>query len=371
MSSQQKFTIFLCGDVMTGRGIDQILSHPSQPTLYEHYVQNACEYLYLAENKHGQIPHHVRGEYLWGDCLIELNKRQPNIKIVNLETSITTSNTYWLNKGINYRMHPQNIDALTSAGIDMCCLANNHVLDWGVDGLIETLDTLNDAQIQYAGAGKTSVEAQRPAIFKIPGHHNKLLIFSMGCLSSGISAEWAATSNHPGVWFLDDLSMVTIEHIKEVIESHRKPGDLSIISIHWGSNWGYQIPLSHQQFAHMLIDELDVTLVYGHSTHHPIGIEVYKGRPILYGCGDLINDYEGIEGWETYRSELAFMYFMSFNHQLQNTLLELVPVRRERFSLHYASDDDCQWLYNAMVTHSREFNTEFKLDRQSILLHLL
>ena len=135
-------TIFLCGDVMTGRGIDQVLPHPSDPTIYESYMKNARGYVKIAEEVNGPIDYPVSFSYVWGDALKELDRVAPDVRIINLETSVTKSNDYWKGKGINYRMHPENISILTAAKIDVCSLANNHVLDWGYSGLLETLETL-------------------------------------------------------------------------------------------------------------------------------------------------------------------------------------------------------------------------------------
>ena len=74
-----------------------------------------------------------------------------------------------------------------------------------------------------------------------------------------------------------------------------------VASVHWGSNWGYDIPREQTVFAHRLIDEAGVDIIHGHSSHHVRAIEVYKDRLILYGCGDFLNDYEGISGYEEFR----------------------------------------------------------------------
>jgi hypothetical protein len=78
---------------------------------------------------------------VWGTALDELNRAQPDARIINLETSVTRSEDYAL-KGINYRMSPENAECLAAAAIDCCALANNHILDWGQAGLIDTLATL-------------------------------------------------------------------------------------------------------------------------------------------------------------------------------------------------------------------------------------
>ncbi len=153
-------TFFLCGDVMTGRGIDQILWHPSDPILYEPYMKDARGYLQIAEDANGPIPRGVAPAYIWGEALPELERRAPDLRIVNLETAITRSDNYWKTKEIHYRMHPKNIEALTVARIDLCSLANNHVLDWGYAGLRETLETLRKAKIWGSG-GRDESEGGR------------------------------------------------------------------------------------------------------------------------------------------------------------------------------------------------------------------
>ncbi len=357
-----QFHIFLSGDVMTGRGIDQILTHPCEPQIYESYIQDARDYVLLAERINGSIPLYNEGGYVWGDGLNELNLRKPDLRLINLETSITSSDTPWPHKGINYRMHPKNIDAITSAHIDVCTLANNHVLDWGKEGFLETLLTLDKARISYAGAGKNIHKATAPAIHFVPGFKGRVLVFSLGLSSSGIPIEWAATPEQPGVWLLTDLGKDNIHQIKNVIKLYKKTEDLCIVSIHWGGNWGYDIPISHQQFAHMLIDELDVNVIHGHSSHHPIGIELYNQGLILYGCGDLINDYEGIGGWEQFKSDLSLMYFLTFDAHCQLKQLELVPMVRKNFTLHYANKDECQWMAKKLTECSQDFKTSFELN---------
>ena len=141
-ASKHLITLFLCGDVMTGRSIDQVLAHPSEPRIYEPYVRDARGYVELAEKINEPIAKPISFPYIWGDALTEFERVSPDLRIINLETSVTSSNDYWKGKGINYRTHPRNIPCITAANIDGCSLANNHVMDWGYAGLQETLATL-------------------------------------------------------------------------------------------------------------------------------------------------------------------------------------------------------------------------------------
>src|SRR5918994_2055115 len=162
-ASEDLVTVFLCGDVMTGRAIDQILPHPSDPRIYEEVASDARTYIELAEEVNGPIPRAVDPSYIWGDALAELQQVRPDARIVNLETSVTRNDEAWP-KSVNYRMNPANVECLTAAGIDVCVLANNHVLDYVHAGLEETLETLQRAGLATAGAGRTLAEAPRPAV---------------------------------------------------------------------------------------------------------------------------------------------------------------------------------------------------------------
>ncbi len=229
--------LFLCGDVMTGRGIDQALPHPVNPVLYEPYVRDARDYIALAENAHGPIPRPLPFDYIWGDALQELDRAAVDFRIVNLETAITSAETAWSDKGIHYRMHPQNAGCLSAGRIDACVLANNHVLDWGYDGLSETLQTLDAAGIAHSGAGNDAEHAMKPAVLGT-STNRRVLLFSFGSITSGIPEDWKATTISPGVNLLDDLSEETAARVCGEMRVHQQAGDLIIASIHWGGNWG-------------------------------------------------------------------------------------------------------------------------------------
>jgi poly-gamma-glutamate capsule biosynthesis protein CapA/YwtB (metallophosphatase superfamily) len=357
-------TLFLCGDVMTGRGIDQILPHPGCPHLYESYMTSALGYVELAERANGPIPKPVDYAYPWGDALEELDRAAPDVRIINLETSVTTSETYW-DKGINYRMHPANTPCLAAAKIDCCMLANNHVLDWGAAGLEETLDTLMRAKIKTAGAGRSLEEAQAPAVLDVPGK-GRVLVFRFGSETSGILPSWAAGARTPGVNHLPDLSAASVREICERIRAVKRAGDLVVASIHWGANWGYLVPDEQRAFAYQLIGEGGVDVVHGHSSHHVKAIEVHRGKPILYGCGDFMNDYEGIEGHEAYRSDLAVIYLVDMEPS-RGTLkrLRMIPLQRKRFRLGRASREDALWLRETLSREGKPLGTRLEMEPDS------
>ena len=360
-ASNSVITLFMCGDVMTGRGIDQVLPHPGDPRLHESYVKDARGYVEIAEAANGPIPRPVGFAWIWGDALPELERAVPDLRLINLETAVTRSDT-WEAKGINYRMHPDNLPSLTAAGIDYCSLANNHVLDWGEGGLEETLTALDRAGIRHAGAGRSLVEAKAPAALALPGK-GRVLVFSFGAASSGIPPSWAATADRPGVNLLPDLSERTVRRIGEEVHKVRRAGDIVVASIHWGGNWGYEIPREQTEFAHRLIDEAAVDLIHGHSSHHVKGLEVYRGKPVIYGCGDFFNDYEGISGYETYRDDLTLMYFVRMDPETGGLIhLKMIPMQIRNFRLNRASEADARWLVAVLTREGRKLGTQVELN---------
>jgi len=364
-------TLFLCGDVMTGRGIDQILPHPGAPQLYEAYSQSALDYVDLAERASGPLERPVGFTYIWGDALAELDRRTPDVRIINLETAVTCSDTAWPGKGVHYRMHPENVPCLTSARIDCCVLANNHVLDWGRGGLHDTLHALRGAGLHTAGAGATLDEAQAPAIIALPGG-GRVLVYGYAMASSGVPDEWAATRPRPGVAFLSDLSPQRVDEIAQHVRDTSKAGDVVVFSIHWGGNWNYPVSPDERAFAHALIDHAGVHIVHGHSSHHVRGVEIYRSRPIVYGCGDFLNDYEGIRGYESYRPDLSLMYFPTMD-SVSGALLAFsaVPMRMHHFRVERASAADGAAVSRILARESARLGT--RVDRQtdgSVLLHV-
>ena len=361
----QRVCLFLCGDVMTGRGIDQILAHAGRAQLFEPYVRSATDYVKLAERATGKLPSPAAFAYPWGDALAVLAQRQPHARIVNLETAVTTSDAHCPDKSIHYRMHPANLACLTEAGIDCCVLANNHVLDWGRTGLDETLRSLHDAGIGTAGAGRNAAQAGAPAIVDIAGQ-GRVLVYAYGSETAGVPQAWAASARQAGVNFLPDISRQSADGIASDVARGRLAGDVVVISLHWGGNWGFDVSRAERAFAQRLIDAGAADVVHGHSSHHIRGIEIYRGKPVLYGCGDFLNDYEGIRGHENYRPDLTLMYFPVVN-PASGALVEFtaVPMQIRHFRVAHAPDEGAAWLHATLSRESAGYGVEVVRDERT------
>jgi len=351
---------------MTGRGIDQILPHPCDPRIYEDHFRSALDYVTLAERAHGAIQRPVSFDYIWGGALEELSRRKPHARIVNLETAGTKSGKPEP-KGINYRMNPANVPVLKAAGIDCCVLSNNNVVERGEASLLDTLAAVKGAGIQTAGAGCNLLEASRPAIIEVLSS-SRVLVFGLGLESSGIPGRWAAGADRAGVRLLPDLSHETAQMLATEVLLQKQPGDIVVLSIHWGSNWGYKITAAQQAFAHTVIDLGVCDIVHGHSSHHARPIEMYRQKLILYGCGDFINDYEGIQGYEEFRGDLAPMYLPELD-EADGTLsaLTITLFQLRRFRLSRASLRDVRWFQSTMNSFAQEYAARLLLNQDASL----
>jgi poly-gamma-glutamate synthesis protein (capsule biosynthesis protein) len=185
----------------------------------------------------------------------------------------------------------------------------------------------------------------------------RVVVYGCGTETSGIPRSWAAAEDLLGVEVLSDLSDDTAAAIAERVRAGKRNQDVTIVSIHWGTNWGYAVPRAHVRFAHRLIDG-GIDIVHGHSSHHPRPIEVYRDRLILYGCGDFINDYEGIRGYEQFRDDLALMYFATLNPASGKLVqLRMTPLQIRKLRLNRASPDDVRWLTNRLTGISLGFGS--------------
>jgi poly-gamma-glutamate capsule biosynthesis protein CapA/YwtB (metallophosphatase superfamily) len=346
--------VLMGGDVMLGRGVDQILPHPGEPELREPYVRDARGYVRLAERVNGLIARPVDWQWPWGEVLEILNEAAVDVRLINLETTITADGQFADRKPVCYRMHPDNLPALTAFRPDVCALANNHILDFGYQGLTDTVEALTQPGIQGPGAGADLYTARRPAAVTVHDEH-RVLVGSVAMTSAGVPKSWASDSDRPGVWLIRDLSRHVADDVAAGVLAHKRNGDIAIVSLHWGSNWGYVIPPDEIGFAHRLIDA-GVDVVHGHSSHHPRPIEIYCGKPILYGCGDVIDDYEGIGGHEKFRAQLRLLYLTSTDPASGELVsLQMIPLRVRRMRLERASQADAEWLRTTLERTSRKF----------------
>jgi poly-gamma-glutamate synthesis protein (capsule biosynthesis protein) len=185
-----------------------------------------------------------------------------------------------------------------------------------------------------------------------------VLIFAYATGTCGVPPSWAARDDRPGINLLPDLSDQAVAWVKKDVAAIKQPGDVALVSIHWGGNWGYAITPKERHLAHRLIDEAAVDVIHGHSSHHAKGIEVYQDRLILYGCGDFLNDYEGIGGHEIYRGDLSLMYLPTFSPSTGRLVeMRLFPMQIRRFQTIHAAAEDSKWLLQVLNREGEQLGT--------------
>jgi len=197
---------------------------------------------------------------------------------------------------------------------------------------------------QPAAPRPAAPEAEAPAVLARPDG-GRLLVFAAALPSSGVPRSWAARRDRPGVAWLEDLAPASLDAFAARIAAARRADDTVVASLHWGPNWGYDVTAGERAFARGLIDLAGVDVVHGHSSHHPRAVEIHRGKPILYGAGDLLNDYEGIAGAEAYRGDLVLIYVVTLagaGHPC--AAFDLLPFRLRRFTLTHPDEADLVWL---------------------------
>jgi hypothetical protein len=203
--------------------------------------------------------------------------QKPDFTIGNLETPITDRGTI-LKKEYNYRSPPLALPALAEAGLDIVNLANNHVMDYGTEGLLDTLDHLEKTGIQHIGAGHDAAEAFKPVIVEKKGMKIAFLGFSRVVPDT----SWKAGVKHPGVADTYDYKAPVL-----AIEKARAQADLVVVITHWGLE-RTDTPVAYQtELAHRFIDA-GADLIIGGHPHVLQGFETYKGKWIAYSLGNFI-----------------------------------------------------------------------------------
>ena len=307
----------MVGDVMLGRGVAQAI---------------------------GRRP----PESFWGDTLPLL--RQADLMVAGLECAITTYPVPWSRtpKVFHFRAPPQAIEVLRAAGVGMVALANNHTLDFEVQGLLDTIAYLDAASIAHAGAGRNLAEAGRPAVVEAAGIRIGMVAFTDN------EPGWAATPDQPGTNYIpirpDPPTLQRVE--QAVVDARAQGAQVVILSLHWGPNMRQRPPALFQQFARAVL-ERGVDLVYGHSAHIFQGVEVFQGKPILYDTGDFLDDY-AVD--PVLRNDQSLIFFADVDAQGVREL-QLVPVQLGYAVVNRARGADLEAICARMLARSAELGT--------------
>ncbi len=278
-----------------------------------------------------------------------------DLALLNLECSVARSGKLWMDppNEVYLRADPLTMEVLREAGVDFVSLANNHVLDFGYEALFETMDHLAQAEIKWAGAGKTIFEAKKPALITASGV--TVAVFS----STDNAPHYSAQNNRAGTWFTEIPPAA--EFYKEIdgeIERLRRENvPLIIFSVHWGPNMVESPSSAVQEFAHRLIDH-GIDIIHGHSSHVFQGIEIYKGKVIMYSTGDFLNDFLPLAGTE---EQFLYSIVSAGNTEMPGNEIKevrLIPIKIENLQANLADDKTAKRMMETMRRRSAIFRTE-------------
>lgn len=311
-------TLAFIGDVMLGRGVNRQLRH-------------------------------VAAESVWGTMLPIL--RSADAVIANLECAITQRETKnpLVAKAFHFRADPVAVDVLRAGNVRCVSLANNHTLDFGEDGLLDTLDALASAGIAHAGAGRTVGHAAAPAIVHLDS-------VSLGVVAlTDNEPAFAATRRAAGTHYvaIEGAPPPGIALAELASTCRERKADLSILSMHWGPNMTTAPSAHFRDFAHAAIDA-GFDIVHGHSAHVFHGVEIYRGRPILYDTGDFVDDYRVDP---QLRNDWSFVFLVDLLHT-RIERVRLLPVHLDFGTVNLAIGDDAEAICARMIDRSVLLGTQ-------------
>src|SRR5215207_8386124 len=326
-------TLALTGDVMLGRGVAEALDD------------------------------HMRPEESWGDVLPLLDAA--DLRIINLECAITDNGQPWSRtpKVFHFRAKPSAIETLRTARIDACSLANNHTLDFEEQGLLDTLEHLDAAGIRHAGAGRNQEEAAEPAILTVPAKDHTRRVALLAFTDN--EPPFAAGTDRPGTNYLPvSLQPNVLRRVERAVSVVRELGSETVIfSNHWGPNMVQRPRETFRRFARAVIDR-GVDIYYGHSAHVFQGVEIYRGKLILYDTGDFIDDY-AVD--PRMRNDWSFLFQVSVEEG-RFERLDLTPVRLSYARVDLATGGEREKILDRMERLSAEMGTVFARREGALVL---
>ena len=327
-------TLALTGDVMLGRGVAEAVDRRL-----------------------------LRAKELWGDVMPLLDSA--DLRIINLECPLTNYEQRWTRtpKRPHFRAPPSAIETLLAAKIDACSLANNHTVDFEERGLLDTIEHLDEVGIRHAGAGHHREEAAAPIVLDVPAEHRTHRVALLAFTDN--EPPFAAGDERPGTNYLPvSLEPEVLGRAESAVSAVRELGaDTVVFSNHWGPNRVQRPRDLFRRFARAVIDR-DADVYYGHSAHNFQGVEVYRGKPILYDTGDFIDDY-AIH--PELRNDWSFLFRVSVEGRSFERL-ELTPVKLRYARVGLAMGEERKEILDRMEILSAEMGTSFVRREGSLVL---
>ncbi len=286
----------------------------------------------------------------WGNVLPLL--RAADLFLVNLECALTARTARWTDgadKPFYFRADPEaGVAALHAGGVDVAAVANNHIADFGLEGLRDTLAALDRAGIAHAGAGLDRATAREPGRLSAAGAKVSVVAFA------DYPAEWRAGPRSPGMNYTPvSLEPERFREVARQVAAAREHADFVVFSIHWGPNMRARPSPEFRAFAHAVIDA-GADLFWGHSAHVVQGMDFRHGHPILYDTGDFVDDY-AVDAH--LRNDISALFLVRVRPPLVESV-EVVPVQIADMQVNLAHGRDRDWFVQRFTARCAELGTQ-------------
>jgi poly-gamma-glutamate capsule biosynthesis protein CapA/YwtB (metallophosphatase superfamily) len=266
--------------------------------------------------------------------------------IGNLETPITQRGTPVRNRYYVFQMDPSLSKTLKTIPLTGVTLGNNHLFDYGPEGVFDTVSRLKELKLLHTGAGANLSEARRPMVLKYGSTEVYILSYC-----GRPPDRFYATEDRPGIAPMD-LKIIT-----EDIERYKRYTNLVIVSLHWGIEQTHMVQKDQIALAHEIIDA-GADAIVGHHPHWPQGIEIYRKKPILYSLGNFVNGHF---------NKIEKDNIMAVFHFNRNAIeaIEIIPIAGKnhvvKFQPHVIRGPEAKG--NLMMLHglSKYLKTEFEI----------
>lgn len=293
----------------------------------------------------------------WGD--VRPHCFASDAVIGNLEAPITATERRWRGiKSFRFSADPRAVEILLAGNVKCLSLANNHILDCALEGLLDTRRHLAEAGIAHAGAGANLAEAMAPAVFRANG-------VDIGFVSiTDTMRPFAAHATRPGSCFLPiRTDRATLARLRDqAAELRRRGAAVAILSVHWGPNLRWWPPRRYRRFARAMI-EAGFDIVHGHSAHLLQAVEFHHSGVILYDTGDFIEDFWVFPGIRTDRSCLFVVEYAG----VRPPSLKLVPVRLTPGTVRLATGAEAAAIRATMLRRCEGYAVSLMRDGNGLL----
>ena len=303
--------VALAGDTMLGRGVAEVIARSRRAPVAPEVVAAAAE---------------------------------ADLFILNLECCVSDRGRRWPDprKPFFFRAPPLAAELLARIGVDCVTLANNHVLDYGPEALLDTFEHLAAAGIAWVGAGPDAATARAPRMLAARG----MRLAVLGAAEH--PEEFAAGLNHPGIAYADLREGAGGDWLAAAVAAARRDADAVLVTPHWGPNMTVRPSATIRQAAKALLGA-GATLVAGHSAHVPHG----AGRGVLYDLGDFVDDY-AVD--PRLRNDLGLLFLVELGEDGPHRL-EAVPLTLGRCRTRVARGDDADWIRRRFIGACAELGT--------------